>query len=391
MKFVDELDLAGKRVFLRADLNVPLTKDGSIADDIRVQATLPTIEAILERGGSVVLASHLGRPDGVRNEKYSLAPVATHLTKLLKREVTLTDDCVSQEAQQKAAALRPGEVLLLENLRFHAEEEANDPDFCKTLASMADVYVNDAFGTAHRKHASTYGITKYCAVKAGGLTMKAELRYFAQAFENPQRPLVAIFGGAKISTKLSAITNVAKTADKIIVGGAMANTFFAARGLNVGRSLYEPQEFDNARRCEEALREQGCELHLPVDVVVAPELKAGVKTSIVPVSAIGEEEMALDIGPETIAAFKQALTDAKTIVWNGPMGAFETEEFSAGTFAIVDALAESKALTVVGGGDTDLALHQRHAFEAMDYVSTGGGAFLKLLEGKQLPAIEALK
>ncbi|MCC6954341.1 MAG: phosphoglycerate kinase [Deltaproteobacteria bacterium] len=387
MKFIDELDIAGKRVFLRADLSVPL-EAGKVADDHRIRATIPTIEYALKKGASVILCSHLDRPKG-RDMKYSLAPVADRLRELLKAEVALAPDCVGEEIERLSKVLRPGEVLLLENVRFHAEEEANDPAFAEQLSKLGDVYVNDAFATAHRKHASTAGITKFFSVKGGGFTMKDELSYFHRAFNDPKRPLVAIFGGAKVSTKMAAIRAVGERADKVLIGGAMANTFFAAAGYNVGKSLFEPEEVDNARDIQSKMG--SAKLLLPTDVVVASELKSGIPTKTVAVTEIPAEQMALDVGPQTVAQFREAIRGAATILWNGPMGAFETEEFASGTYAIVDALSESEALTVVGGGDTDLALHRRHAFEKMSYVSTAGGAFLKLLEGGSLAAVKALE
>jgi phosphoglycerate kinase len=390
MKYFDELVLAGKRVFVRADLNVPLAKDGSIADDNRIRASLPTISHVLSSGGSVVLCSHLGRPEGV-DPKFSLKPVAARLEELLKTKVTLAPDCVGPETHKLAASLPKGEVLLLENVRFHSAEEENKLDFAKELASLADVYINDAFATAHRKHASTAGIAQFFTEKGAGYTVKTELTFFNKAFANPIRPFAAIFGGAKVSTKMKAIRFAGVKADKVIIGGAMANTFFVAQGLSVGKSLYEPEEVENAKATIAALKEADCEILLPVDLVVANEMKAKVSKKIVKPSEIPSDTMALDVGPETDKLFTKALSQSATIVWNGPMGAFEIEDFSTGTYNIVDTLAESQALTVVGGGDTDLALHQKHAYDKMSYVSTAGGAFLKLLEGGTLAAVKALE
>jgi phosphoglycerate kinase len=321
----------------------------------------------------------------------SLAPVATRLSELLGVEVRLAPDCIGSETEQLAAELQPSQVLLLENLRFHNEEEKNDPEFSKQLAALAEVYVNDAFGTAHRAHASTEGITHFIKECAGGLVLKKELDYFAKALHKPARPLVTIFGGAKISTKMKALRNVALKADKILVGGAMANTFLAARGFSIGKSLFEPDQIESAREAEEYINSADCELFLPVDLIIAPELKTGVETSTCSADAIPGNMMALDIGPESLEQFKSALRGAGTIVWNGPMGAFETPEFSSGTYGIIDALAESPGMTVVGGGETDQALHERQAVGKMSFVSTGGGAFLQLLEGTPLPAVEALR
>ncbi|MDD2942676.1 MAG: phosphoglycerate kinase [bacterium] len=389
MKFVDQLNLKGKKVFIRADLNVPL-KDGKVADDHRIRSAMDTVNYVLSQGASVVLASHLGRPKDKPEAAYSLAPVAKRIEEISDREVIFAPDCVGPEVEALAAALQPGQILLLENLRFHAEESANDREFSRKLACLAEVYVNDAFGTAHRAHASTAGMTEFMAEKAGGLTIKSETEYFAKAFENPAHPLVAIMGGAKMETKIKAIRHVATKADVILVGGAMANTFFKAQGYGVGKSLVEDALLDTAREIIEEFKSGSCKLVIPVDVVCSETFAAGATTTVRAIDAIGENEMAVDIGPETVKLFCQYIDSAKTIIWNGPLGAFEITEFSAGTFGVVDALAETSALTVIGGGDTDLALHQRHAFEKMDYVSTGGGAFLKLLEGKTLPALAVL-
>lgn len=390
MKYIDELDLKGKRVFIRSDLNVPFDNKGSISNDNRIRASLPTIEHARDAGARVIVTSHLGEPKQ-KDERFSLKPVAARLGELLGSKVIMAPDCIGPEVEKLVQALAPGEVLVLENPRFHGGEKKNDPDFAKQLAQLADVYVNDAFASCHRAHASVAGIADYVQEKAGGFILKSELGYFNKAFADPERPFIAVFGGAKVSTKMKAIKNVGTRADKIIVGGAMANTFFAAMGYGVGKSLYEQQEIPTAQEAEEWLRSNNCELFLPLDVVVAPELKSGVPTKVVPVNAIPEDMLALDIGPQTIKLFADALQDAKTIIWNGPMGAFETEEFSAGTYGVVDALAASPALTVVGGGDTDLALERRHAMEKMDYVSTAGGAFLTLLEGSPLPGVLALE
>ncbi len=390
MRYIDELQLENKRVFIRADLNVPLDDNGQIAEETRITASLPTIKKALAGGGRVIVASHLGRPKG-RDASASLKPVAERLAKHLGIPVTLADDCVGDSVKAKVNTLKVGDVLLLENLRFHKEEEKNDPAFAAQLAELADVYINDAFATAHRAHASTAGMVNLVKEAAGGYTLKDELSFFAKAFENPERPLVAIFGGAKVSSKITAIKNVGTRANRIILGGAMANTFFAADGLSVGKSLYEPEHLDTARDTKKFLAEHGCELVLPVDVVVASEMKSGVATKIVPISAIPSDMMALDVGPKSVELFGNTISDAKTIIWNGPVGAFEIDEFAAGTFGLIDKLIDSKALRVVGGGDTDLALHKRHALDKMSYVSTAGGAFLCLLEGELLPAVEILK
>ncbi len=390
MKRIADVDLNGKTVFVRADLNVPFNDKGQIADDTRIRAALDTVKHALDAGAAVIVASHLGRPKGERKEELSLKPVAARMSELLGLKVGFAEDCVGPETSEAASELKPGEVLLLENLRFHKEETENNDDFAKQLASLADCYVNDAFGTAHRAHASTAGIVNHVACSAAGILLQKELDFFAKAFEDPKRPVAAIFGGAKISTKLAAIKNTAKHADKILIGGAMANTFFAADELPVGASLYEAELLDTAREVRKYAQSQNCELLLPTDVIVGSEFSSKAETKVVNVDSIPDGWMALDIGPRTITTFVEALSNCATIVWNGPMGAFEMEPFANGTYAIVDALAGSSGLTVVGGGDTDLALHERRAVEKMSYVSTGGGAFLELLEGKTLPAVAAL-
>lgn len=390
MKYIDQLNLEEKKVFIRADLNVPLDKEGNITDDTRIRATLETLEYTLSKGAAVVLASHLGRPKGQRKEEYSLKPVATHLSKLLNKNVSLSEEIIGEAVEEKCKNLKAGEILLLENLRFDAREEKNDEEFAKGLAALADVYINDAFGTAHRAHASTAGICSHISEKGAGFIIKRELKNFEEAFANPKRPLVCIFGGAKVSTKIAAIKSVGEKADAIIVGGAMANTFFAASGHEVGKSLYEPELIELAKETVKLLKAANCELHLPTDVVVGDKFEAGADSKVVGINEIPADYMALDIGPESVKAFSEVLAKAGTIVWNGPMGAFEIDDFSAGTYGIVDTLCELNNYRIVGGGDTDYALHKRHAFEKMSYVSTAGGAFLTLLEGKKLPAIEAL-
>ena len=390
MKSIEELNLKGKRVFIRADMNVPLDDTGAITDDHRILASLPTIKYVLDSGGSVVVSSHVGQPKGKRVDSLSLKPVATRLSELLKVNVRMAEDCIGDSVEQQADQLQPGEVLVLENPRFHAEETDNDSEFAGKLAKLADVYVNDAFASNHRAHATTEGIARCFTEKAAGFTLVKEMEFFERAMRDPKRPLAAIFGGAKVSTKMRAIKNVAVTADCIIVGGAMANTFFVAQGLEVGKSLYEPEQVEAAKEAISWAEENNCKLFLPTDVVVAEEFKGGIPNQVVAIDAIPATSMALDIGPESLSLFGSALKDAQTIVWNGPMGAFEIDEYSAGTYGIIDILAASSALTVVGGGDTDLALHRRHAMDKMGYVSTGGGAFLQLLEGRDLPGVEAL-
>jgi phosphoglycerate kinase len=345
----------------------------------------------MANGAKTILLSHLGRPKGKKVPEMSLAPAAKRLSALLGKEVPFVPDCVGEIAEKAVAAMRPGDVVLLENVRFHAEEEKNDEAFGKKLAALCDVYVNDAFATAHRGHSSNVAITRFVKEKAAGLLMKNEIAYFEKALVDPARPLVAVFGGAKISGKIEAINNVLGKVDKILIGGAMANTFFAAQGYEVGTSLYEAEMLDTARQVLANAAGRKVKLYLPVDVVVADRFEASAATKAVPVPEIPAGWTAADVGPATSLLFREALQGAKTIVWNGPLGAFEMAPFANGTFSMMRALAESDAITIVGGGDTDTALHKAGLFSRMSYVSTGGGAFLELLEGKRLPGIAALE
>jgi len=388
---IDQLDLSGKRVLIRVDFNVPQDKAGNITDDTRIQAAIPTIRHAVAHGAKTILLSHLGRPKGKKVPEMSLAPAAKRLSALLGKEVPFVPDCVGEIAEKAVEAMRPGDVVLLENVRFHAEEEKNDEAFGKKLAALCDVYVNDAFATAHRGHSSNVAITRFVKEKAAGLLMKNEIAYFEKALVDPARPLVAVFGGAKISGKIEAINNVLGKVDKILIGGAMANTFFAAQGYEVGKSLYEAEMVDTARQVLANAAGRKVKLYLPVDVVVADRFEASAATKAVPVPEIPAGWTAADVGPATSLLFREALQGAKTIVWNGPLGAFEMGPFANGTFSMMRALAESDAITIVGGGDTDTALHKAGLFSRMSYVSTGGGAFLELLEGKRLPGIAALE
>lgn len=391
VRTIDQLDLSGKRVLIRVDFNVPLDKAGNITDDTRIKAVLSTIRLARERGAKTILLSHLGRPKGKIVPEMSLSPVAKRLSSLLGKEVPFVPDCVGEAAEKAVAAMQPGDVLLLENVRFHPGEEKNDEGFGKQLAALCDVYVNDAFATAHRGHSSNVAVTRFVKEKAAGLLMKDEIAYFEKALVSPARPLVAVFGGAKISGKIEAINNVLGKVEKILIGGAMANTFFAAQGYEVGNSLYEAEMVEMAGTVLANATGRKVKLYLPVDVVVADRLDASAYSKIVPAQEIPVGWTAADIGPATSLLFKEALQDAKTIVWNGPLGAFEIGPFANGTHAIMRALAESNAITIVGGGDTDTALHKAGLFSRMSYVSTGGGAFLELLEGKRLPGIVALE
>ena len=388
-KTVRDVNFKGKRVFVRVDYNVPMDKAGNITDDTRVRATLPTLKYLLEQGASLILAAHLGRPKGGPAAEFSLKPVATHLASLLGREVKFADDCIGSAAETAASTLKPGEVLMLENLRFHPEEEKNDPSFAKGLASLADIAVNDAFGVSHRAHASVEGITKYVPTVAGFL-MEKELDFLGRAVTNPERPYAAIIGGAKVSDKIGVIANLLTKVDVLLIGGGMANTFFAAQGYAVGKSLVEPDKISLAKDLIAQAQQRGVKLLLPSDVVVADKFAADAHCRITAVDGIGENEMALDIGPVTCAAFTDALVNAKTIVWNGPMGVFEMDAFAKGTEAVAKAVANSAAVSIVGGGDSVAALEKVGLAESITHISTGGGASLEYLEGKILPGVAAL-
>jgi phosphoglycerate kinase len=389
-KTIEKVDLKNRRVFIRADFNVPLDENGNITDDGRIRSTLPTINYALDAGAKVILASHLGRPKGKPDPKYSLAPVALRLNRLLNKEVKFAKDCIGPDVEHMIAGMRPGDVLLLENLRFHAEEEKNDEAFSRALASFTDVYVNDAFGTAHRAHASTYGITKHVKQSVAGFLMKKEITYLQKTVANPVRPFVAILGGAKVSGKIGVIENLKDKVDKVIVGGAMAFTFNKAWGDEVGNSLVEPDMLDMAMRIRKNARDKGVKFYLPVDFVVAENMNNGAETKIVTSQEIPKGWVGLDIGPATVRLFAEAIQDAKTIIWNGPMGMFEKDAYSRGTFAIARAVADAYATTIVGGGDTDVAVHKAGVSDSITFISTGGGASLELLEGKELPGLKAL-
>jgi phosphoglycerate kinase len=387
-KTIRDVDWSGKRAIVRVDFNVPL-EGATITDDTRIRAALPTIAALREAGAAVVLMSHLGRPKGKRDPKYSLAPVAARLGELLGTAVPLQGDCVGPEVEAAARALRPGDVILLENLRFHAEEEANDPAFARQLATLGDVYVNDAFGTAHRAHASTEGIARLLPAVAG-LLMERELDALGRALGSPARPFVTILGGAKVSDKIGVIENLLDKVDTLIIGGGMANTFLAAQGHRIGKSLNEPDKADLARELLARAQSRGVTLALPRDVVVAPEMTEGAPRRTVGIDAVGDDVAIFDIGPETVEGYKGLLRGARTIVWNGPMGVFEVAPFAAGTRAVAEAVAASGAFTIVGGGDSVAALEDAGLADRISHVSTGGGASLEFLEGRELPGVAAL-
>ncbi|QXE91816.1 phosphoglycerate kinase [Geomonas subterranea] len=392
IRYIDEIEsLAGKKLFMRVDFNVPLDDNQNITEDTRIRAVLPTLNYALDQKAKIILASHLGRPKGERKEKYSMAPAAKRLSRLLGKEVKLASDCIGDEVRAMIDAMQPGDVIMLENVRFYAGEEKNDVDFAKALANGCEVYVNDAFAVSHRAHASVEAITDFFPVVAAGFLMKNEMNYFEKAMKNPIRPLVSILGGAKVSGKIEVLENLCDKVDKIIIGGGMAFTFLKGMGYNVGKSLVEDNLIETAMKTYEKARAQGVKFYLPVDCVVADQFNPAAETKVCPIQEIPEGWMALDIGPATVALFTEALHNAKTIVWNGPMGVFEMDAFSRGTFAMVSAVANSYALTIVGGGDTDVAVHRAGEYAKISYISTGGGAFLELLEGKKLPGIKVLE
>ncbi len=391
MKFIDEIDIKGKRVLFRFDFNVPLDSSLKITDDTRIRAALPSINYALDEKAKVIIVSHLGRPKGKVVPDMSLAPVAKRLSRLLGKDVQLASDCIGEDVRRMVDALKSGDLLLLENLRFHNEEEKNDESFASELGGFADVYIDDAFGNAHRSHASNVGITRFVPLCGAGFLIKRELEYFGGALEKPARPFVAIVGGSKVSGKLEAVANLIRKVDKIVLGGGMAFTFLKALGYSVGKSVVEDDLIGRASEVIKAVKELGVKLYLPVDCVIAEKMDPAAATKIVPVQEITPGWMGLDIGPATITLFNEALENAKTIVWNGPMGVFEMQAFSKGTVAMARSLANSSAVTIVGGGDTDVAIQQTGESDKITYISTGGGASLELLEGKILPGVAALE
>ncbi|MBF0420270.1 MAG: phosphoglycerate kinase [Magnetococcales bacterium] len=384
---IDDVELKGKRVFIRVDFNVPMTESGTIREDTRIRGALPTIRKAIKDGGRVILASHMGRPKGKIIPSLSMKPVAERLAMLLGQEVKLAPDCVGPEVEAMVNALKPGEVLLLENVRFHAGETKNDPALADGFAKLADVAINDAFGTAHRAHSSNVGVGERVPPSVAGYLMAAEIDYFNKVVRTPQRPVVSILGGAKVSSKIGVIEALMDKVDKIIIGGAMAFTFFKARGYNTGISLVEDDQLKVASDAEAKAKAKGVQLVLPVDAICAQTMDEGAQTRVFPVNAIPDGWMGLDIGPESVKLFNEALGGVRTIVWNGPLGMFEKSAYASGTMAIANTVAKSGAISVVGGGDTDAAVKQAGVASSISHISTGGGAFLELMEGKELPGV----
>ena len=385
-KIVTDMDVAGKKVLVRVDFNVPL-KEGAVADDTRIQAALPTINYLVDQRAAVILCSHLGRPKGAPDPAFSLAPVAEYLSDLVNAPVKFVDDYVGADAKAAAAALKPGEILVLQNTRFHPGEKKNDPAVAKELASMADLFINDAFGTAHRAEVSTVGVAEFLPAAAGFLLEK-EIKYLGQAIADPARPFVAILGGAKVSDKIEVIRNLLTKADQVLIGGGMANTFFKAQGYPMGDSLVEEEALDTAR----ALLDEGStKLRLPVDVVIADAFSNDAASKVMSMGPVPDGWRILDVGPETVAGYAKVITEAGTVVWNGPMGVFEFPEFAKGTFGLAHAVAESSATSIIGGGDSVAAIKQSGLADQVTHISTGGGASLEMLEGKVLPGLAALQ
>lgn len=391
MKYIDQIDMKGKRVFLRVDFNVPMDKEGNVTSDKRVRASIPTITYALEKGAKLIVASHLGRPKGKRVAEMSLKPVVKVLSDLLKKEVLFLEDCVGPVVEQGVARLQEGQIILLENLRFQPGEDKNDAQFAKQLAALCDVYIDDAFAVSHRAAASNSAITEFVPVCAAGFLLKNEVEYFKKAMVNPAKPLAAIIGGAKVSDKIGLLENLIEKVDKIIIGGGMAFTFLRAAGYETGKSLCEEDMLDTARKIVDKAKQKNVQFLLPVDAVIAQAAEAQAEARICGVQDIPKEWIGLDIGPATIALFSKALKGVKTVIWNGPMGMFELAPFSKGTFQLAQAVADSGALSIIGGGDTDTAIKKAGLTSKMSYISTGGGAFLEWLEGKTLPGIAALE
>ncbi|HPL40914.1 MAG TPA: phosphoglycerate kinase [Syntrophorhabdaceae bacterium] len=391
MRYIDQIDLKDKRVFIRCDFNVPMDKQGNITDDSRIRAHLPTIDYAIKVGSKIIVASHLGRPKGKKVEEFSLKPTAQALSGLLDREVIFVEDCIGDEVEKKVSDMKVGDIVLLENLRFYPGEEKNDAEFAAKLARLCDVYIDDAFAVSHRKAASNTAITDFVKVCAAGFLLKNEIEYFNKAMKDPERPFVAIIGGAKVSDKIGVLENLIEKVDILIVGGGMAFTFIRAMGFGTGSSLCETEMLDTAKNIMTKAAAKKVKLCLPLDCVVAEKAATDTEIKVCKISEIPNNWIGLDIGPQTISSFADALKDVKTVIWNGPMGMFELEPFSRGTFSIAASVAASGALSIIGGGDTGLAVERAGVSEKISYISTGGGAFLELLEGKTMPAIEALE
>jgi phosphoglycerate kinase len=391
MKYIDQIEMKDKKVFLRVDFNVPMDKSGNVTDDTRVRAHLPTINFALEKGAKLIIGSHLGRPKGKRVEELSLKPVVKILSGLLKKEIVFVDDCVGEKVEQAVSIMKEGDIVLLENLRFYPGEDKNDPEFAKKLASLCDIYIDDAFAVSHRAAASNSAITEFVQTCGAGFLLKNEIEYFNKAMGNPARPLCAIIGGAKVSDKIGVLEKLIDKVDKLIVGGGMAFTFLKSAGYGIGKSLCEPDMLELAKKITDKAKQKNVQFLLPVDCVIAKSATADAEVKVCGIKEIPEDWMGLDIGPATISLFSDALQGVKTIVWNGPLGMFELSPFSKGTFALAVAVANSGALSIIGGGDTDTAIHKAGQSAKMSYISTGGGAFLELLEGKTLPGIAALE
>jgi phosphoglycerate kinase len=391
MKYIDQIEMKGKKVLLRVDFNVPMDKEGNVTSDKRVRASIPTIHYALEQGAKLIVASHLGRPKGKRVAEMSLQPVVKVLSDLVNKPVTFLDDCVGPAVEEAVGKMQEGDIILLENLRFQSGEDKNDPAFAKQLAALCDVYIDDAFAVSHRAAASNAAITEFVPVCAAGFLLKNEVEYFKKAMVNPAKPLVVIIGGAKVSDKIGLLENLIEKADKIIIGGGMAFTFLRAAGYETGKSLCEEDMLDTARKIVEKAKQKNVPFLLPVDAVIAQEAKAEAEAKVCGVGEIPQEWIGLDIGPATIVLFSDALKGVKTVIWNGPMGMFEIAPFSKGTFELAAAVADSGALSIIGGGDTDTAIKKAGLSSKMSYISTGGGAFLEWLEGKTLPGIAALE
>jgi phosphoglycerate kinase len=391
MKYIDQIEMKGKRVFLRVDFNVPMDKAGNVTSDKRIKASIPTINCALERGAKLIVASHLGRPKGKRVDEMSLKPVVKVLSGLLQKEVIFLDDCVGAAVEQAVGKMKEGEIILLENLRFHPGEDKNDAEFAKQLATLCDVYIDDAFAVSHRAAASNSAITEFVPVCAAGFLLKNEVEYFKKAMVNPAKPLVAIIGGAKVSDKIGLLENLIEKVDKIIIGGGMAYTFLRAAGYETGKSLCEEDMLDLARKIVDKAKQKNVQFLLPVDTVIAQSATAEAEAKICSVKEIPKDWIGLDIGPATVSLFSEALKGVKTVIWNGPMGMFELAPFSKGTFDLAGVVANCGALSIIGGGDTDTAIKKAGLSSKMSYISTGGGAFLEWLEGKTLPGIAALE